>query len=158
MYIYLYIYILVYIHLHLNNNHYLINFGGYSELNGKYYLYFKHDEDQTIAYVTADKLNGPYCDDAVVVSLAQTGVEGSEIYNITGTDQWVMIMDEYGTGHFYTQQTNDFESFKRVNRDITAMDHLKPRHGSVVTITAKEYKALKKEFGVQKIPDNPTIK
>ena len=80
------------------------------------------------------------------------------MYNINGTDSWVMIMDEYGTGHFYTQQTNDFENFKRVNRDITAMDHLKPRHGSVVTITAKEYKALKKEFGVQTIPDNPTIK
>jgi hypothetical protein len=58
-----------------------------------------------------------------------------------------MIMDEYGTGHFYTQQTNDFENFKRVNRDITAMDHLKPRHGSVVTITAKEYKALKTVSG-----------
>jgi hypothetical protein len=38
------------------------------------------------------------------------------------------------------------------------MDHLKPRHGSVVTISEKEYKALKNEFGVQEIPDNPTIK
>lgn len=131
----------------------------YNEDNGYYYLYFKYDETQKIAYVKSKSLTGPYdTEDPVIVSLGGHGVEGSTMYNINGTDSWVMIMDEYGTGHFYTQQTNDFENFKRVNRDITAMDHLKPRHGSVVTITLKEYNALKKEFGVQEIPDNPTIK
>ena len=131
----------------------------YNENNGYYYLYFKYDETQQIAYVKSKSLTGPYdTEDPVIVSLGGHGVEGSTMYNINGTDKWVMIMDEYGTGHFYTQQTDDFENFKRVNRDITAMDHLKPRHGSVVTITEKEYKALKAEFGVQKIPDNPTIK
>ncbi len=131
----------------------------YNENNGYYYLYFKYDETQQIAYVKSQSLTGPYdTEDPVIVSLGGHGVEGSTMYNINGTDKWVMIMDEYGTGHFYTQQTDDFENFKRVNRDITAMDHLKPRHGSVVTITEKEYKALKAEFGVQEIPDNPTIK
>ncbi len=131
----------------------------YNENNGYYYLYFKYDETQQIAYVKSQNLTGPYdTEDPVIVSLGGHGVEGSTMYNINGTDKWVMIMDEYGTGHFYTQQTDDFENFKRVNRDITAMDHLKPRHGSVVTITEKEYKALKAEFGVQEIPDNPTIK
>ena len=71
--------------------------------NGMYYLYFKHDEDQTIAYVKSQNLTGPYEDPSVVVSLANTGVEGSEIYNITGTDQWVMVMDEYGTDRFFMQ-------------------------------------------------------
>ncbi len=131
----------------------------YNENNGYYYLYFKYDETQQIAYVKSKNLTGPYdTEEPVIVSLSGFGVEGSTMYNINGTDTWVMIMDEYGTGHFYTQQTDDFENFKRVNRDITAMDHLKPRHGSVVTITEKEYKALKNEFGVQEIPDNPTIK
>lgn len=126
--------------------------------SGYYYLYFKYDELQKIAYVKSKNLTGPYDTEPVVVSLGYFGVEGSQMYNINGTDAWMMIMDEYGTGHFYTQMTRDFENFKRVNRDITAMDHLKPRHGSVVTISTKEYKTLKKEFGVQKIPDNPTIK
>ncbi len=67
----------------------------YNKDNGKYYLYFKHDEDQTIAFVVSENLTGPYEDKPVVVSLAKTGVEGSEIYNITGTDQWVM---GYGYG------------------------------------------------------------
>lgn len=117
----------------------------YSEANGKYYLYFKHDEDQTIAYVTSDNLNGPYCDDAVVVSLAKTGVEGSEIYNITGTDQWVMIMDEYGTDRFFMQQTTDFENFLPVNPDDYSMA-FNPRHGSVVAISDEDYARLIKKY------------
>ena len=117
----------------------------YSELNNKYYLYFKHDEDQTIAYVTADKLNGPYCDDAVVVSLAKTGVEGSEIYNITGTNQWVMIMDEYGTDRFFMQQTTDFENFLPVNSDDYSMA-FNPRHGSVVAISDGDYARLVEKY------------
>ncbi len=118
----------------------------YNEKNGKYYLYFKHDEDQTIAYVTADKPNGPYCDNAIVVSLAKTGVEGSEIYNITGTDQWVMIMDEYGTDRFFMQQTTDFENFLPVNPDNYSMD-FSPRHGAVTQISDEQYEMLIKKYG-----------
>ena len=118
----------------------------YNEENGYYYLYFKHDEDQTIAYVTSENLTGPYESEPVVVSLATTGVEGSEIYNITGTDQWVMIMDEYGTDHFFMQQTSDFENFKPVKSEAYSMEFF-PRHGSVVAITDDEYKALVEKYG-----------
>lgn len=117
----------------------------YNEKNGKYYLYFKHDEDQTIAYVTSHNLNGPYRDESVVCSLAKTGVEGSEIYNITGTDQWVMVMDEYGTDRFFMQQTEDFESFLPVHPDDYSMA-FNPRHGSICAITDDEYDALLKHF------------
>ena len=118
----------------------------YNEENGLYYLYFKHDEDQTIAYVTSKNLTGPYTSEPVVVSLATTGVEGSEIYNITGTDEWVMIMDEYGTDRFFMQQTNDFENFKPVKASDYSMEFF-PRHGSVVAISDDEYKALVEKFG-----------
>ncbi len=118
----------------------------YNEENGLYYLYFKHDEDQTIAYVTSENLNGPYTSEPVIVSLATTGVEGSEIYNITGTDQWVMIMDEYGTDRFFMQQTSDFETFKPVKASDYSMEFF-PRHGSVVAITDEEYDALVEKYG-----------
>ncbi len=119
---------------------------GYNKNNGKYYLYFKHDEDQTIAYVTSDKLSGPYEDNPVVVSLAKTGVEGSEIYNITGTDTWIMVMDEYGTDYFFMQQTTDFENFKAVNREDYKMD-FHPRHGAITQITEDQYDNLINHFG-----------
>lgn len=118
----------------------------YNAQNGKYYLYFKHDEDQTIAYVTADRPEGPYTDAPVVVSLAPTGVEGSSMYPITGTDTWVMLMDEYGEGRYFAQQTTDFETFEKLRRSDYQMD-FGPRHGSVVAITDAEYDALVAAFG-----------
>lgn len=118
----------------------------FNKKNGKYYLYFKHDEDQTIAYVTADKVTGPYNGEAVVVSLATTGVEGSEIYNITGTDTYVMIMDEYSTDRFFMQQTTDFENFKPVNPNDYSMN-FNPRHGAITQIKDDEYYALIKKYG-----------
>ncbi len=118
----------------------------YNENNGKYYLYFKHDEDQTIACVTSSNLTGPYDSEPLVVSLATTGVEGSEIYNISGTDQWVMVMDEYGTDRFFMQQTTDFENFKPVNPDDYSMA-FNPRHGAITSITDEQYYALIEHFG-----------
>ncbi len=118
----------------------------FNEKNGKYYLYFKHDEDQTIAYTTSENLTGPYTDESVVVSLAKTGVEGSEIYNITGTDQWVMIMDEYSTDNFFMQQTTDFENFLPVNPEDYSMKFF-PRHGAITSITDKQYENLIRHFG-----------
>lgn len=118
----------------------------YNAQNGKYYLYFKHDEDQTIAYVTADKMNGPYADSPTVVSLAPSGVEGSSMYNITGTDTWVMLMDEYGKGRYFAQQTTDMEHFLKLKRSNYSLE-MHPRHGSVVAISDEEYDALVTAFG-----------
>lgn len=118
----------------------------YNAQNSKYYMYFKHDEDQTIAYVTADKMSGPYTDDPVIVSLASSGVEGSSMYNITGTDTWVMLMDQYGKHRYFAQQTTDMESFTKLNRRDYTLD-FSPRHGSVLPITDEQYDALVKAFG-----------
>ena len=86
----------------------------------------------------------PYKDDPVEVSLAPSGVEGSEMYPIHGTDKWVMIMDEYGKGRFFMQETTDFHNFTAVtdyNMDFG------PRHGSVTPITSEEYDRLVSRFG-----------
>ncbi len=120
----------------------------YNEENGYFYLYFKHDEDQTIAYVKSKALTGPYEDSPVVVSLSKEGVEGSSMYRVTGTDSWIMIMDEYGTGRFFMQMTTDMENFKAVSPNDYSFDGVRPRHGSVLAITDEEYERLVKAYGV----------
>lgn len=122
----------------------------YNENDGYYYLYFKYDEEQKIAYVKSKNLTGPYDTEPVVCSLGYWGVEGSTMYRITGTDSWMMIMDEYGTGHYFAQMTRDFKEFRKVNRKVYSMDHLKPRHGSVTAISMDEYRRLVDAFGVEK--------
>lgn len=118
----------------------------FNKENGKYYLYFKFEEDQTIAYVVADKPEGPYEDKPVTVSVAPSGVEGSEMYPINGTDTWVMIMDEYGKGRFFMQQTEDFINYLPVKPEDYSMN-FGPRHGSICTISDEEYNALVEHFG-----------
>lgn len=120
----------------------------YNEENGYFYLYFKHDEDQTIAYVKSESICGPYEDKPVVVSLSKHGVEGSSMYKLTGTDTWIMIMDEYGTGNFFMQTTKDMENFAAVAPEKYSFDGVRPRHGSVVAISDGEYNRLVEIFGI----------
>ena len=119
----------------------------YNEKEKLYFLFFKHDEDQTIAYVTSERINGPYEDKPVVVSLAPSGVEGSQVYRINGTDTYIMIMDEYGKGRFFMQQTENLRDYKAVAKEDYSMD-FSPRHGSVMAITDEEYVALVEKYGV----------
>ena len=122
----------------------------YNEKDGYYYLYFKEDITQKIAYVKSKNLTGPYNTDYTICSLNYWGVEGSSMYRINGTDSYMMIMDEYGQGTFFAQMTKDFVNFKQFQRSSMEIDHLKPRHGSVVSITEEEYKTLCEHYGVQK--------
>ena len=71
------------------------------------------------------------------------------MYPVTGTDSWIMIMDEYGTGKFFMQMTTDMENFKAVSPDDYSFDGVRPRHGSVMAITDEEYDRLVKAFGVE---------
>ena len=83
-----------------------------------------------------------------MVSLSKEGVEGSEMYRLTGTDSWIMIMDEYGTGRFFMQMTTDMENFRAVSPADYSFDGVRPRHGSVMAITDEEYARLVEAFGV----------
>ena len=122
----------------------------YNEKDGYYYLFFKEDLTQKIAFVRSKNLTGPYNTDYTICSLNWFGVEGSSMYRITGTDTWVMIMDEYGEGTFFMQQTSDFKNYRQVRRSGYALDQLSPRHGSVVAVSEKEYRALVRAYGAGK--------
>ena len=123
----------------------------YNEKDGCYYLYFKEDLTQKIAYVKSKNLTGPYNEDYTICSLNWWGVEGSTMYRINGTNAWMMIMDEYGEGTFFGQMTRDFKNFRRVQRSRYGLDHLRPRHGSVVTISEDEYYRMIDHYGVTKL-------
>lgn len=82
----------------------------------------------------------------MIVSLAPSGVEGSSMYRINGMDTWVMLMDEYGKGRYFAQQTTDMESFTKLQHSDYSMD-FGPRHGSVISITNEEYQTLIEAFG-----------
>lgn len=127
----------------------------YDEKDGYYYMYFKEDLTQKIAYVKSKTLTG-FADvkatDYTICSLNYFGVEGSFMYNITGTNKWIMFMDEYSNGTFFAQMTSDFENFRQFRRALYSVDHLRPRHGSVTAISEAEYERLVEAYGASEIP------
>lgn len=115
------------------------------EVNGKYYLYEADGEKEAICYAVTERPDGPYFEpDNNKVSVADTALEGNCIYKILGTEKYVMIADQFKTGGYFMQETNDMINFKKVN-DF-ALDHLRPRHGSMLHITNEEYTRLKEYY------------
>ncbi len=117
------------------------------EVNGKYYLYEADGEKDAICCVVADKPSGPYFEPADnKVSVADTALEGNSIYKILGSNKYVMIADQFKVGGYFMQETEDMIHFKRV--DDFSLNHLCPRHGSMLHITDEEYDRLVTSFGV----------
>lgn len=120
----------------------------YNSRDGYYYLYFKEDLTQKIAYVRSKSPTGPFNEDYTICSLNWWAVEGSTMYRIIGTNSWMMIMDEYGEGTFFAQMTKDFKNFKQVQRSKYSVNHLNPRHGSVLAISMEDYNRLVEVYTV----------
>lgn len=113
------------------------------EHNGKYYLYQADGEKEAICYCVADRPDGPYYEpDSNKVSVADTALEGNCIYRILGTDKFVMIADQFRKGGYFMQETTDLMNFSKVDESRFSLNHLNPRHGSVLYITEQEYKFL----------------
>lgn len=121
--------------------------GDIVEKDGVYYLYYKDEAEKCIRYAAADCLTGPYREpEENKVSLSRKHVEGNAIYRISGTETFVMMMDEYTNGSFFLQQTTDLMHFKKLRRRDYSLD-FQPRHGSVLPIDEKAYQLLLEAYG-----------
>lgn len=113
------------------------------EKDGRYYLFQADGEKEAICYAVSDRVSGPYFEpDDNKVSVADTALEGNCIYKISGTDKYVMIADKFKSGGYFMQESTDLVHFTEVPEDRFSLDHLKPRHGSVLHITDEEYERL----------------
>lgn len=113
------------------------------EKDGKYFLYQADGEKEAICYAVADRPDGPYYEpDDNKVSVADVALEGNCIYKIDGTDKHIMIADQFRNGGYFMQETTDMIHFKKVDEEKFSLDHLYPRHGSVLHITDDEYDRL----------------
>lgn len=108
---------------------------------GTYYLFYKDESAGTVGYVTSESLTGPYSG-FTNCTLSDQAVEGNSIYNIAGTDNWVLMLDEYVNGSFVFQITSDFKTYEMMDKADYSLSGFTPRHGSVVQISNEEYQAL----------------
>lgn len=113
------------------------------EKDGEFYLYYKDEYKKTICYAQSNNLSGPYYEpDNNIIAVTKKHVEGNFIYKLTGTDYYIMIMDKYVDGGYFMQKTADMTNFEKIEESRFSLNHLTPRHGSVLHITENEYKTL----------------
>ena len=125
--------------------------------NGKYYMYYKNETNKRIYLAESENANGPYTE-IKQISEGNIGVEGPNIYNITGTDKWLLMSDAYGNGYYVMQETSDLENFTTVSRSSYSFDFT-PRHGYVIPINNDQYEALVNAFPSDSVsPRNTGVK
>ncbi len=80
-------------------------------------------------------------------SATNTQAEGPEVFPISGTSSYGVLVDYFSNGGFGFSYTSDFESYSKISADNCSINHLKPSHGCVIPISDTEYYNLSQYFG-----------
>ena len=125
--------------------------GDITEKDGKYYLFVADGKQDGICYVVSDNASGPYLEpENNKISVADTALEGNCMYKIPEEGKYVMIADQFKAGGYFMQESVDLIHFTKVDESKHALNHLRPRHGSMLHITDEEYFRLIDFYGIKK--------
>ncbi|HKJ43711.1 MAG TPA: family 43 glycosylhydrolase [Sunxiuqinia sp.] len=79
------------------------------------------------------------------VDASKYNVEGSGIFKLNNSDEWILMYDLYKKGGYQFTKSSDLRHFEVIDQKISMNFH--PRHGTVLPITRKELKALISKWG-----------
>lgn len=80
-------------------------------------------------------------------SATKTQAEGPQVFPISGTSSYGVLVDYFSNGGFGFSYTSDFESYTKISADNCSINHLKPSHGCIIPISDMEYYNLSQAFG-----------
>ena len=80
-------------------------------------------------------------------SVSNTQAEGPEVFPISGTSSYGVLVDYFSDGGFGFSYTSDFESYSKISADNCSINHLNPSHGCIIPISDMEYYNLSQAFG-----------
>ena len=102
---------------------------------------------QGVMRATGKSLKGPWSIEwKHLQKPGQYPVEGSSVFPLIDGKGWVLMYDCYANGYYQFCTSKDLQHFT-YKQDTPTRGNFTPRHGSVIHITSKEYKRLKKAFG-----------
>ncbi len=115
--------------------------------DGKYHLFFKsEDGDPGIKLAISDKLTEGYVMASTErIDQSKDPVEGSGIFKLNHSDEWVLMYDLYTKGGYQFTKSSDLRNFSIIDHEISMNFH--PRHGTIMPITEKELKYLVAQWG-----------
>lgn len=83
----------------------------------------------------------------VFESATNTVAEGPQVFPISGTSSYGVLVDYFSSGGFGFSYTSDFESYSKISADNCSINHLNPSHGCIIPISDMEYYNLSQAFG-----------
>jgi beta-xylosidase len=120
------------------------------ENDSLYHLFFKNEGTGGIGKVTSETLTARNDEPAgsqwskPSKNLEQTteAVEGAGVFRLINSDEWVMMYDCYGAGHYQFCKSSDLATFAYI-LDNYSMD---ARHGTTISISKEEADRLANAF------------
>ncbi|MCC9167692.1 family 43 glycosylhydrolase [Pontibacter harenae] len=120
--------------------------GDIIEKDGKYHLFFKtEDAGSGLKVAVSDKLTEGYLLKDKFVQQTKDPVEGSGIFKLNDSDEYILMYDVYTKGKYQFTKSKDLENFTVIDEAISMNFH--PRHGTVLPITTEEAKRLMSKWG-----------
>lgn len=123
--------------------------------DGVYHFFFKGNTKEGgkevkngIKKATSKSLKGPWVesfDYLDVYAGTQTAVEGSSIFKLNNSDDYILMYDLYKNGKYEFQRSKDLNTFTKKTESF-AKD-FNPRHGSVIGISREEARRLNNKWG-----------
>ncbi len=114
----------------------------YNEEDSLYYLFYKNEGSGGICQVTAKtltaqngaELGSQWSDPSGTLQQTTESVEGAGVFRLINQNQWILMYDCYGSGHYQYCSSDNLKDFTYVcnSYDIGA------RHGTTIPITAEE--------------------
>lgn len=107
-----------------------------------YHMFFKTEgQGNGIQKATAKTLRGEWTPEHKYLQQSNKAVEGSAVFKLIGSDEWILMYDCYMNGHYEYCKSTDLTNFTFVcNSDNTEI--FTPRHGTTIAITYDEAKRL----------------
>lgn len=124
--------------------------------DGLYHFFYKgNTKDSTgaeikngIQQATSKSLEGPWKEDFIYLdaySDKKIGVEGSSVFKLNNSDDYVLMYDLYSNQRYEFQRSKDLFHFTSEPEKFTK--NFNPRHGSVISITRDEARRLQEKWG-----------
>jgi len=115
--------------------------------DGTYHLFYKTEgHGNGIRSATTRSLtSGTWAEQPDYKQQTKDDVEGAGTFRLIGQQRWVLMYDVYQKGRYEFTETDDLTHFSPCRQTVTMDFH--PRHGTVIALTGKEMKRLRKHFG-----------
>jgi arabinoxylan arabinofuranohydrolase len=108
---------------------------------GTYHMFFKTEgEGAGIKKAMSTKINEGYVLHDQYLDQTDEAVEGSAVFKLNGSDDWILMYDVYAKGAYQFTRSKNLLNFSVIDNAVSMDFH--PRHGTVIPLTLEEYNAL----------------